>query len=70
VIGVPLEVLVVMLIGIPAGVAVCFGALAFRRVAPLAYRCQRCDGAFVLPSPHGFPASCALCRSRDWNERR
>ena len=69
-VGVPFDVLVIMLIVIPLAVTLLMGAFAFRRVTKLAYRCRRCDAAFLRPSHRGFPQVCPRCHARDWNAER
>jgi hypothetical protein len=64
--GIPWKVVVALLL-IPVAVSTFFGALSFRRIAPLAFRCRRCDCQFRQPPHHAYPEHCARCGARDWN---
>ena len=58
---------VVVLIGIPVGVSAFAGAMAFRRMTPLVFRCRRCDREFQQAPHRRFPRACPRCRARGWN---
>jgi hypothetical protein len=58
---------VVVLFLVPCGVAAFAGAIAFRRMTPLIFRCRRCDRDFRRAPHRRFPAACPLCGARDWN---
>lgn len=58
---------VVILFLLPVGVMLFFGALTFRRMAPLIFRCRRCDRDFQQAAYRRFPAACPRCGARDWN---
>jgi hypothetical protein len=64
--GIPWKVVVVML-AIPVAVSIFFGAMSFRRITPLAFRCTRCGGEFRRPPHRRYPTTCAHCRARDWS---
>jgi Zn finger protein HypA/HybF involved in hydrogenase expression len=59
--------LVIALFGIPIAVAVAMTAVAFRRVTPLAFQCQRCAREFRRKPWQRFPARCPACGADDWN---
>lgn len=63
----PIWLVVVVVVVIPLAVAVLLGLVTFRRITPLAYRCQRCGRDFVRPPFRGFPTACGRCSARDWN---
>lgn len=65
--GIPLDLLILVMIGIPACVAVFFGLFAFRNMTPLVFKCRRCDHEFTRKPWRDFPTSCPGCRARDWN---
>jgi rubrerythrin len=58
---------VVALVLIPVGAIGFLGALAFRRMTSLVYRCRRCQREFYRAAHRPFPARCPLCRAHDWN---
>jgi Zn finger protein HypA/HybF involved in hydrogenase expression len=58
---------VVVLFLLPVGVLAFVGAIAFRRMAPLIFRCRCCHRDFQRAAYRGFPAACPLCGARDWN---
>jgi hypothetical protein len=58
---------VVALLLVPVSVAAFVGALAFRRMTPLVFRCRRCDHEFHRAAHRRFPAVCPRCGARDWN---
>ena len=62
-----LHVLLAMLVGIPAVLAVIFGLATFRRMAPLAFHCLRCDTRFQQRTHRRFPRVCPRCGAADWN---
>jgi Zn finger protein HypA/HybF involved in hydrogenase expression len=59
--------LVVLVLAIPVAVTGIVGALAFRRMTPLLYRCRRCSGEFRRAAHRRFPVACPRCRARDWS---
>jgi len=58
---------VIALCLIPVIVSLFAGAMTFRRLTPLVFRCQRCDREFRRPAHRRFPDSCPLCHARDWS---
>jgi rubrerythrin len=58
---------VVALLAIPLVVSAFLGAMTFRRLTRLVYRCRRCDRDFQRAAHRAFPATCPLCDARDWN---
>jgi Zn finger protein HypA/HybF involved in hydrogenase expression len=64
--GTPWLVVVVM-VSIPIVVSAFLGAMTFRRMTPLVFRCRRCNRDFQRAAHRAFPAACPLCRARDWN---
>jgi len=58
---------VVVLFLIPVGATLFLGALTFRRMAPLIFRCRRCDREFQRAAHRRFPAVCPRCGARDWS---
>ena len=60
-------VVALLVIGLPVAVAVFFGRAALRPVAPMLYRCLRCDHAFRDHAHHGYPERCPRCGSTAWN---
>jgi Zn finger protein HypA/HybF involved in hydrogenase expression len=64
--GIPWKVVVVLLL-IPVAVSTFFGASSFRRIAPLAFRCQRCRSQFRQAPHRVYPDSCPRCGARDWS---
>jgi rRNA maturation endonuclease Nob1 len=58
---------VVVLLLLPIGVAGFAGAMAFRRMTPLIFRCGRCGRDFERAAHRRFPAVCPRCGARDWN---
>lgn len=58
---------VIALFLLPIGVVAFVGAMAFRRMTPLLFRCRRCDRDFQRAAYRSFPARCPLCGARDWN---
>ena len=64
--GTPWQVVVAM-IAIPIAVGAFLGAMTFRRMTPLVFRCQRCNREFHRAVHRRFPAACPLCRANDWN---
>lgn len=58
---------VVALLLLPVGVVLALGALTFRRMTPLVFRCRRCDREFRRPAHRRFPAACPRCGAQDWN---
>jgi len=65
--GLPLDLLVLVLVVIPAGLAVLIGMRAFHGMTPLVFRCRRCEAAFLRKPHRRFPTSCPRCHARDWN---
>jgi len=65
--GIPLDLLVLVIIVMPACVAVFFGMFAFRNMTPLVFRCRRCAREFTRKPWLRFPRSCSRCGARDWN---
>ncbi|HZJ67333.1 MAG TPA: hypothetical protein VFD36_27685 [Kofleriaceae bacterium] len=59
--------LVLAMIAIPIAVGAFLGAMTFRRMTPLVFRCRRCDREFHSPAHRSFPTACPRCRARDWN---
>lgn len=57
----------IALFAVPFVLAIAFGALAFRGMTRLVYRCRRCGRDFTRPSHHRFPTACTRCHARDWN---
>jgi Zn finger protein HypA/HybF involved in hydrogenase expression len=64
--GIPWLVVIVFAL-IPIAVAALLGAVVFRRMTPLVFRCLRCRRDFYQAAHRAFPAICPLCRARDWN---
>ena len=58
---------VIVLFLLPIGVAGFVGAIAFRRMTPLIFRCGRCARDFEQAAQRRFPAVCPRCGARDWN---
>jgi len=58
---------VIVLFLVPLGVTVFVGAIAFRWMTPLVFRCRRCDREFLRAAHRRFPAVCPRCGARDWN---
>lgn len=58
---------VVVLVLVPIAVAGFVGAIAFRRMTPLIFRCRRCEREFRRAAHRRFPAVCPRCGARDWN---
>lgn len=56
-----------MLVLLPIGVAGFAGAMAFRTMTPLVFRCGRCGRNFEQAAHRRFPAVCPQCGARDWN---
>ena len=65
-VGTPWWVVIAILL-LPVCVVALVGALAFRRMTPLVFRCRRCDREFHQPPFRRFPAACPHCHARDWN---
>jgi hypothetical protein len=59
--------LIVALVMIPIVVSAFLGAITFRRMTPLVFRCRRCNREFRRAAHREFPAVCPLCQARDWN---
>ena len=64
--GIPWKVVAVML-AIPVAVSTFFGAMSFRRMTPLAFRCIRCGTEFRQQPYRRYPAACPRCHARDWS---
>ncbi|HEY1812489.1 MAG TPA: hypothetical protein VGG74_09100 [Kofleriaceae bacterium] len=60
---------VVALLAIPFAVAALFGSRVFATIAPLAFRCTRCDREFRRQPHRRFPRSCPHCGAHDWSRR-
>jgi Zn finger protein HypA/HybF involved in hydrogenase expression len=58
---------VIVLVLVPIGVAGFVGAIAFRRMTPLIFRCRWCEREFRRAAHRRFPAVCPGCGARDWN---
>lgn len=56
-----------MLFLLPLSVVVFVGAMAFRRMTPLIFRCGRCERHFEQAVHRRFPVVCPRCGARDWN---
>ena len=56
-----------MLFLVPVGVAGFLGAIAFRWMTPLVFRCRRCDREFLQAAHRRFPAVCPRCGAGNWN---
>jgi rRNA maturation endonuclease Nob1 len=65
--GLPLGWLLLVLLALPVGVAIFFGAMAFRNATPLVFRCGACERTFGRKPHRRFPEACPLCGSADWN---
>jgi hypothetical protein len=65
--GIPLGVLLLALVVVPAVIAVLLGVVAMRSEPSLVFRCQRCGDWFQRRAYRPFPAACTRCGSRDWN---
>jgi len=65
--GIPLDLLVLVMIVIPVGIAVLVGTRAFQSMAPLVFHCRRCNGEFFGKPYRSFPSACRRCGARDWN---
>jgi hypothetical protein len=57
----------IAIFALPLAVVVLVGAMAFRRMTPLAYHCGRCGCEFQRAAHRAFPSACPSCRARDWN---
>lgn len=64
--GTPWQV-VVALLAIPIAVSIFFGAMSFRRITPLAYRCTRCGAEFRRAPHRRYAPACPRCHARDWS---
>lgn len=64
---VPYGLLALVLVVVPACIAVFLGAFAFRRLTPFVFHCRRCDRRFRGAAHRDFPRSCPHCGARDWN---
>lgn len=58
---------VIVLVLVPIAVAGFAGAIAFRRMTPLVFRCRRCEREFRRAAHRRFAAVCPRCGARDWN---
>jgi hypothetical protein len=65
--GLPLDVLVLVIIVMPVGIAVLIGTRAFQGMTPLVFHCRRCNREFLRKPHRRFAKACPLCRARDWN---
>jgi len=65
--GIPIDVVILVIVGIPFAIALFLGVAAFRQVETLLYRCQRCGHEFGRPAHRAFPRACPRCHARDWN---
>ena len=64
--GLPLGWLLVVLVGLPVGVALFFGRMAFRNATPLVFRCSVCTRTFEQPPSRRYPRACPRCGSECW----
>ncbi len=63
----PTWLIMIMLLGIPLAVVLFFGRSALRPIAPMIYRCLRCDHDFRDDAWRGYPRRCPRCRSASWS---
>ena len=60
-------VVALLVVGLPAAVAVFFGRAALRPMPPMLYHCLRCDHTFRDHAHRGYPDRCPRCGSSGWN---
>jgi len=65
--GIPLDLLLLVVVVIPAGLAVLISMRAFSGMTRLVFRCRRCNRDFFRKPHLRFPVACPRCHARDWN---
>lgn len=65
----PAWVIALLLLALPVAVALLLGRAALRPIAPMEYRCLRCDQDFRDDAWRGYPDRCPHCRSTAWTTR-
>jgi Zn finger protein HypA/HybF involved in hydrogenase expression len=57
----------VVVVALPVLVFALAARRAFHGIAPLVFRCRRCNGEFLRKPYRKFPAACPLCHAHNWN---
>jgi hypothetical protein len=65
--GLPLDLLFVVLVVVPACLAVFFGLFAWGRVSQSVFRCRWCEREFRQKPWKRFPSRCPACHSGNWD---